>query len=147
MPALSSDLLMSNFAFISDREELFADVFYCKLFVRYPRIQRIFVNVAAARGETMEQSMPRQRRALMSTIRVVLELLLRDDVASVTIAARQLGNRHTTYGVSLDDFAPVGECLVSTFREFLGHAWTAHMEHAWNEAYTTLTALMTTPTR
>jgi len=48
---------------------------------------------------------------------------------------RELGARHSGYGVKVDQYAPVGSALIWMFQNALGNRFTPEMEEAWLEAY------------
>jgi hemoglobin-like flavoprotein len=48
---------------------------------------------------------------------------------------RALGARHSGYGVTIDQYAPVGSALIWMFQHTLGDRFTAEMEEAWLEFY------------
>jgi hemoglobin-like flavoprotein len=48
---------------------------------------------------------------------------------------RELGARHSGYGVKADHYAPVGSALIWMFKHALGDRFTLEMEEAWLEAY------------
>jgi hemoglobin-like flavoprotein len=48
---------------------------------------------------------------------------------------RELGARHSGYGVRVDHYAPVGSALIWMFQHALGERFTPEMEEAWLEAY------------
>lgn len=48
---------------------------------------------------------------------------------------RELGARHSRYGVRVDHYAPVGSALIWMFQQALGDRFTPEMEEAWLEAY------------
>jgi hemoglobin-like flavoprotein len=48
---------------------------------------------------------------------------------------RGLGARHKGYGVTVDQYAPVGSALIWMFQHTLGDRFTREMEEAWLEAY------------
>jgi hemoglobin-like flavoprotein len=52
---------------------------------------------------------------------------------------RELGVRHGGYGVTIDQYAPVGSALIWMFQHTLGDRFTPDMEEAWLEAYAYLT--------
>ena len=52
---------------------------------------------------------------------------------------RELGVRHSSYGVQVDQYAPVGSALIWMFQHTLGDRFTTEMEEAWLEAYALLT--------
>jgi len=48
---------------------------------------------------------------------------------------RELGARHSGYGVKIDQYAPVGSALNWMFQRTLGDRFTAEMQEAWLEFY------------
>ena len=48
---------------------------------------------------------------------------------------RELGARHSGYGVKIDQYAPVGSALNWMFQRTLGDRFTSEMEEAWLEFY------------
>ncbi|HTY84619.1 MAG TPA: globin domain-containing protein [Silvibacterium sp.] len=48
---------------------------------------------------------------------------------------RALGARHSSYGVTIDQYAPVGSALIWMFQHTLGNHFTSEMEDAWLEFY------------
>jgi len=48
---------------------------------------------------------------------------------------RELGARHSGYGVKVDQYAPVGSALNWMFQHTLGDRFTPEMEEAWLEFY------------
>lgn len=48
---------------------------------------------------------------------------------------RALGARHRGYGVTIDQYAPLGSALIWMFQYTLGDRFTPEMEEAWLEAY------------
>ena len=52
---------------------------------------------------------------------------------------RELGVRHSGYGVKIDQYAPLGSALIWMFQHTLGDRFTMEMEEAWLEFYAFLT--------
>ena len=48
---------------------------------------------------------------------------------------RELGARHSGYGVKIDQYAPIGSALIWMFQRTLGDRFTPEMEEAWLEFY------------
>ena len=61
---------------------------------------------------------------------------------TVVAAIKQLGRRHTGYGVQDDHYYLVGEALLWSLAQTLGDAFTPEVEEAWAEAYSLLAGLM-----
>ena len=51
------------------------------------------------------------------------------------LGLRELGARHSHYGVKIDQYAPVGSALNWMFHRTLGNRFTPEMEEAWLEFY------------
>lgn len=51
------------------------------------------------------------------------------------LGLRELGARHSGYGVKIDQYAPVGSALNWMFHRTLGDRFTPEMEEAWLEFY------------
>lgn len=105
-------------------------LFYGRLFQEHPHLRALF-------GEDMVG----QGRKLMDTINFVVDHLEEPDALEEPV--KDLGVRHLGYGVSSDDYAPVGGALIWTFRHLLGDGFTDEMEAAWTDVYGHLAQLMT----
>jgi hemoglobin-like flavoprotein len=57
-------------------------------------------------------------------------------------AVKELGKRHKGYGVSADQYAPVGAAPLWTLEKGLGPDFTPDTKAAWTEAYTALAGVM-----
>jgi len=55
---------------------------------------------------------------------------------------KELGKRHKGYGVTEDQYAPVGAALLWTLEKGLGPDWTPELQAAWMETYTALAGVM-----
>ena len=64
-------------------------------------------------------------------------------VEKIVPAVQDLGRRHVGYGVTADQYEPVGEALLWTLEKGLGPAFTPQVNEAWTSAYTTLASVMT----
>ncbi len=56
---------------------------------------------------------------------------------------QDLGRRHVRYGVTADQYRPVGEAMIWTLQQGLGDAFTNDVRDAWIAAYGTLVGVMT----
>jgi len=105
-------------------------LFYGRLFQENPDLKAMF-------GSDMTE----QGRKLMDTINFVVDHL--DDLEALSKPVAELGIRHQGYGVSPDDYGPVGSALIWTFQHLLGDGFTQDMEGAWTKVYTHLAQTMT----
>lgn len=106
-----------------------AALFYARLFELDPSLRPMF------RGDMTEQG-----RKLMTMIATAVAALERLD--TIVPAVRQLGARHTGYGVKEEHYATVGAALLWTLEKGLGPAFTAEVRAAWTKVYTLLANTM-----
>ena len=64
-------------------------------------------------------------------------------VEKIIPAVEELGRRHVGYGVTAEQYRPVGEALIWTLEKGLGDAFTPEVKDAWVTTYTTLESVMT----
>ncbi len=107
-----------------------ADLFYDRLFEIAPETRSLF---PADLGE--------QKKKLMSMLATAVTNLHK--LESILPAVKALGERHKTYGVTADQYAPVGAALLWTLEKGLGSDFTPETKTAWTEAYTALAGVMT----
>ncbi|MEM9099031.1 MAG: globin family protein [Pseudomonadota bacterium] len=101
---------------------LAANLFYGELFKRAPETRPLFKSDMQAQGEK-----------LMATLAFVVDHLDRPE--DLLPAAERLAKRHLDYGVTAEQYAPVGEALLWTFEELLGSGFGPAERHAWSSAY------------
>lgn len=106
-----------------------AAMFYGRLFELQPTYRRLF---------TTDQK--QQGRKLMQMISIAVNGLPKLD--TIVPAVEDLGRRHLDYGVEEEMYGPVGEALLWTLSKGLGDSFTAEVEEAWTETYTTLADVM-----
>jgi hemoglobin-like flavoprotein len=106
-----------------------ASLFYGRLFELDPALRALF------RGDMTEQG-----RKLMTMITIVVGSL--DRLDPILAAVEDLGRRHVGYGVTEAHYDTVGSALLWTLGQGLGDQFTAPVEAAWVEAYTTLASAM-----
>lgn len=100
-----------------------ASLFYGRLFVIDPSTRPLFAGV----------DLEKQRQKLIHVLNVVVGALDRIEELVPTIA--DLGRRHVGYGVRDAHYDSVGEALLWTLEQGLGHAWTAEVKAACAAAY------------
>ncbi len=122
-------LIRASWARVAPAAPMAARLFYGRLFRIAPETRALF-----------QADMKAQGRKLMATLGFVVDHLDRPDV--LALAARDLAIRHVGYGVSAEQYAPVGEALIWTLKELLGPAFGEREKAAWLGAYTSLSAMM-----
>lgn len=105
------------------------EMFYFRLFKIAPGTRRLF------KGDMKDQ-----RMKLMTTLDFIVDHL--DQLDALVPEAIQLAARHVKYGVSPEQYAPVGEALIWTVQQVLGPAFTDEDRQAWERAYDSLTGAM-----
>ncbi len=122
-------LVQNSFAMVAPISDAAAALFYGRLFQIAPEVAPLF------KGDMIEQG-----RKLMSTLGVVVRGL--DDLGELLPVARRLAVKHVEYGVTADQYGPVGAALLWTLSQGLGDAFTPAVEQAWTEAYGALSGAM-----
>lgn len=106
-----------------------SELFYNRLFQIAPEVRDMFAD------DIIEQ-----RRKLMLTLNFVVENLDRPEL--LLPEARALAARHVGYGVTADQYAPVGAALIWALQSLVGDRFGAEEERVWSEAYQTLSDVM-----
>lgn len=107
-----------------------ADLFYGRLFEIAPEVRSLF-----------PADMAEQKAKLMSMLATAVNNL--HQVETIIPAVQELGRRHVGYGVTADQYKPVGEALIWTLQQGLGDAFTDDVRDAWVATYGTLVEVMT----
>ncbi len=107
-----------------------ADLFYTRLFEIAPETRALF-----------PADMAEQKKKLMAMLVTAVSNPHRLD--EILPAVKDLGKRHKGYGVTADQYAPVGAALLWTLEKGLGPDWTPEVKAAWTETYTALAGVMT----
>ena len=58
-----------------------------------------------------------------------------DRLEELTPVLQDLGRRHRGYGVSIEHYAPVEECLLHTVRTMMGADFNLDVQLAWTRIY------------
>ncbi|MBE7367617.1 globin family protein [Ramlibacter pallidus] len=124
------DLVQQSFAQVKPIASLAATLFYNRLFAMDPSLRSLF----------RSDEMSRQGQMLMSMIGAAVAGL--DNLARLTPVVRQLGARHTGYGVQPEHYETVGAALLWTLEQGLGEGFTAEVRDAWAAAYGLLSDVM-----
>ena len=119
----------SSFALVEPVAAHAAAMFYDRLFERDPGVKLLFRGDMAVQGER-----------LMAMIAAAVRLL--DDPEVLHRTLRDLGRRHTGYGVQPRHYDAVGGALLDTLATALGSAFDPATRSAWAALYTGISEVM-----
>jgi hemoglobin-like flavoprotein len=129
MQAQQIRLVRASFAAVQLTVSQPGALFYDKLFAADPALRHLFHGNIGHQGER-----------LMTMIASALELL--DHPATLLPLLRQLGARHSGYGVKHSHYATVGSALIQTLQQGLGVAFTDDVRQAWVDLYGVISSTM-----
>jgi hemoglobin-like flavoprotein len=122
-------LVQSSFKKVVPIAATAADLFYTRLFEIAPETRTMFpTDLTEQKGKLM---------AMLSTAVTNLHQL-----DTILPAVKALGQRHKGYGVTAEQYAPVGAALLWTLEKGLGPDFTPEVKAAWTETYTALAGVM-----
>lgn len=127
--ARQKQLVQQSFAKVEPISDQAADIFYTKLFEYDPSLRSLF-----------KKPMSEQGKVLMATLKVAVKSL--DDIDGLVGVLQKLAERHVGYGVTVDDYTPVGNALLYTLKTGLGNDFTPETRAAWIEVYRTIAEVM-----
>lgn len=119
---LNAKLLQQSFELLAPQSDRLAKRFYELLFANYPQYKPLFAATDFAD----------QRQKLIQSLALVVKSA--KNSGSIAKYLRDLGLRHVEYGITADDYAPVGETLLAVLAEFAGRQWTDELQAAWEDA-------------
>lgn len=122
-------LVQMSFAKVAPIAATAADLFYGRLFEIAPEVRAMFPDDLSG-----------QKKKLMAMLGTAVAGLSRLD--TLLPAVRALGQRHAGYGVTAEQYAPVGAALLWTLEKGLGDGFTAETRDAWATAYGVLSGTM-----
>ena len=123
-------LVIDSWKTLSPNATLVGTIFYRRLFEIDPNLRTVFA------GTVMEQ----QIHKLTTMLDLIVHWL--DIPERLVPALKQLGERHTKYGVADEHYAKVGTALIGALEEGLGDKFTPDVRSAWTEAFTLIASLM-----
>lgn len=115
-------LIQGSFAKVDPIAAQAAAIFYDKLFEYDPRLRSLFPG-----------SIEEQGKKLMAVLKVAVGGL--NDLGKLVPVLQQLATRHLQYGVTVDDYTPVGNALLFALSKGLGKDFDAETEEAWTALY------------
>ena len=127
--ARQKKLVQDSFKKVVPISEQAADIFYKKLFEYDPSLKKLFKKDIKAQG-----------KMLMTTLNLAVKGL--DDLGKLVPVLQKLADAHIGYGVSVDDYTPVGNALIFTLKTGLGAEFTPETKDAWIATYTVIADTM-----
>ncbi|MEV5827428.1 globin domain-containing protein [Spirillospora sp. NPDC052242] len=121
--------LKENFALVGGNGIDVAEYFYADLFEKNPQLRSLFSG-----------AMAKQHEKLLTALSHIVESV--DDEAELVPYLRDLGRRHTGFGVAAEYYPHVGASLIATLAHFSGPAWNADLERDWTAAYGVVAQVM-----
>lgn len=122
-------LIQESFAKVEPMAVKAGEAFYGRLFEIAPEVRPMFA------GDMTEQA-----GKLMTTLGMVVKGLT--NLPAIVPVAEDLARAHVDFGVTAEQYPPVGAALIDTLQAGLGEDFTAETKDAWLEAYTTLSTVM-----
>ena len=116
------ELVQNSFPQVLPIAEQAAAMFYARLFTLDPTLRKLF------KGDMQQQGVK-----LMQMMATAVHSL--DDLPALMPVLRQLGARHSRYGVKPVDYDTVAEALLWTLAQGLGDAFTADVRATWETFY------------
>jgi hemoglobin-like flavoprotein len=105
------------------------DVFYGRLFFRYPTLRPMF-----------SASLESQYERFVSMLSMIVARIDRPD--TITPEISQLARRHEGYGVKPEHYQAVREALLWMLEKGLGNDWNDEVQQAWGTCYDSITQAM-----
>ena len=122
-------LVVDSLALIQPLSDRIAESFYEHLFEIAPHTRRLFTG-----------DMERQGAMLMTSLSLAVNGLSNMDETQPAIQA--LGERHYSYGVKLEHYAPAVESFLWALEHHLAENFTPALKDAWRAAFQALTEEM-----
>ena len=123
MTPKQKQLVQSSWQKVLPLSEFAAALFYGRLFELDPSTRSLFKHA----------NMPEQRKKLMYMIGTAVSNL--NVLDQLIPAVRNLGRRHSSYGVKEEHYASVGAALLWTLEQGLGEDFTPEVKEAWTIVY------------
>ena len=123
-------LVIESWKILTPNADQFGAIFYRRLFEIDPTLKPMFKGVIL--GD--------QILKFTSMLDLIVQWL--DVPERLVPVLKQLGVRHSTYGVQEDQYGKVGTALIGSLEEALGDKFTPEVRSAWTEAYLLISSLM-----
>jgi hemoglobin-like flavoprotein len=122
-------LVQDSFAQVRPIAATAAELFYSRLFSLDPTLRPMFKGDIARQGQM-----------LMSMIGAAVMGL--SNLEKLAPVVRELGARHSGYGVRTEHYETVGAALIWTLEQGLGPQFNHEVREAWTSAYSLLADVM-----
>ena len=123
-------LVTESWKKLAPNATLVGQIFYRRLFEIDPELRPLF-------SATL---LDEQIRKLTTMLDLIVHWL--DVPERLVPVLKQLGARHSGYGVQDDHYGKVATALLGTLEEGLGDEFTPELRGAWTEAYLLISSLM-----
>jgi len=122
-------LVKDSWAKVLPIRETVAELFYGRLFEKYPEVKPYF-----------KEDMTEQGRKLMAMLNTAVNGL--DRLDGLTEPLKASGKAHAGYGVKAEDYDKVADAFLWTLEKGLGDGFTPEVKEAWTVTYTTVAGVM-----
>jgi hemoglobin-like flavoprotein len=129
MTPTQASLVQESWKRVAPIKDEAAQLFYSRLFELDPGLQKLF-----------KSDLTEQRRKLMAMLGAAVGSLDRPEALLPVL--RELGRKHSGYGVTLPNYDTVGAALLWTLEQGLGTAFTAEVREAWSATYALVASTM-----
>ena len=129
MTPAQKQLVQTSFARLAPSADDVGEMFYRELFVLDPHLRKLFKSDIAQQG-----------RNLMGALSTTIANL--NHLENIAPALRDLGRRHTIYGVKPADYQTGAHALIATLERGLGSDFTPALREAWASCYQALAGQM-----
>ncbi|WP_278369464.1 globin family protein [Pseudoalteromonas lipolytica] len=131
LSAYQKQLVQNSFKKVAPIADDAAAIFYAKLFEYDPKLKALFKSDLRSQG-----------KKLMMTLGIAVKGL--DNLDELVPVLEQLARKHIDYGVSVDDYTPVGNALLYTLKTGLGDDFTPECRKAWVITFKAIADVMRT---
>lgn len=128
--SLQVELLEQSFNYIKPYGNQFVSKFYKNLFETHPETESLFISIDSKT----------RNNQLWDDLVLIMENLRQPDILKNILQA--LEARLSNHGLLAEHYLLARDTLLLTCKQFLGDAWTAEFEQAWQDAYVTFRQLM-----
>ena len=123
-------LVIDSWKTLSPNSVQVGTIFYRRLFEVDPSLRSMFSGTVMAE----------QIRKLTTMLDLIVHWI--DLPEKLVPVLKQLGERHSKYGVMDEHYGKVATALLGTLEEGLGDAFTPELRAAWTEAFVLISSLM-----
>jgi nitric oxide dioxygenase len=129
MNATTIELLAASFARVSANKAEAATIFYARLIMTAPELRPL-----------LRADLEAQQRTLMSSLAQIVDFYRAGINPTGYLAT--LGGSPRSYGMQRAHFDAVGDALLFTLAQVVGHEFTSELRSAWVSAYAEVSAAL-----